>query len=96
MLQVVEESQENTEIPSCHEAHRRFRCYAKAILMIRIHRKNAPTTTSVDRRHTAALNNQGKVKICGSDRIKKLDEDAQRCKKRYRLFIHKALKVLTQ
>jgi len=45
--------------------HRKgFICCAEAILMRRIHRDNAPATTSVGYRHTGALNNCGKMKIC--------------------------------
>jgi len=40
MLVVIEESQENTGI----------------LRRIQIHRNHAPTVTSVDRRHTGALN----------------------------------------
>jgi len=32
--------------------------------MRREHRKIAPTTIAIDRRHIGALNNWGKIKIC--------------------------------
>jgi len=32
--------------------------------MTHIHRNNAPATTAVGQRHTGALNNEGKMKIC--------------------------------
>jgi len=41
-----------------------FRYHAQTILMRHVHWSNAWTTISVGHRHTCALNNWGKTKIC--------------------------------
>ena len=76
-----------------------FGCFAKAILMRRIHQNNAPTITSVGHRHTGALTNWGKWWFVKSIRHlkrsdKNLNENEQHCKNRNGLLLNKASKVL--
>ena len=82
-----------------HEACRRFWLLRKCNTeeKTNTNQDNTPATIANDHRHTEALNSEGKWKFVKStkvwsDRIKKLDEDAHRWTKPFRLFLNKASK----